>query len=155
MDCELCDVRRAKAERAEQRRRDEADKLWRQLLRAVWTRVRLGSAYGAAGVDPTTTEGMLQALLRGRVPTRYQLEVMAAWPWLEHNLFLGIVDVDGIGAHATGCYFCQSHKGSCWFAQLAGAYLLVSITCRLSGSSGQEACSREGHLGHRSQVSSA
>jgi len=44
---------RERAERAEQKRQDEADKAWRRLLRAVFTRVRVAADYaeddGGAG----------------------------------------------------------------------------------------------------------
>ena len=39
---------RLKADRAEQKWRNEADASWRLLLRAVWTRIRLGSDYDAS-----------------------------------------------------------------------------------------------------------
>ena len=40
-----CMLNRERAERAEQKQRDEADKAWRRLLRAVLTRVRVAADY--------------------------------------------------------------------------------------------------------------
>ena len=50
MTAGTCDgTARERAERAEQKRQDEADKAWRRLLRAVFTRVRVAADYAEDG----------------------------------------------------------------------------------------------------------